>query len=124
MMGNRRRASAITVSMVALAVIGHLVVTYYMASSISAASQGHTDDQMAKVMAGRYVFMGFLLVVFVVFRDFRALTVLFTGFVLLSLSDIAIYASAGGAVQPHLIAAILSMIGVLSCASANQASRN
>ena len=121
MMGSRRRASAMTVSFVALAVIGHLVVSYYLATSVSAAGQGHSDDQMAKVMAGRYIFMGFLLVAFVLFRDFRALTVLFTGFVILSLIDIAIYAAAGREVQPHLIAAVLSMIGVWSCASANQA---
>jgi hypothetical protein len=124
MMGNRRRASAVMVCLVAMGVIAHLVVTYLLASSVTAAGQGHTDEQMARVMAGRYAFMAFLLAVFVVYRDFRALTVLFSGFVFLSLIDIAIYAAAGAEVQPHLIAAILSLIGVLACASANQANRN
>ena len=121
MMGNRRRAAATTVSFVALAVMGHLVVTYVLANSVSGAAQGHSDDQMSNVMAGRYAFMGFLLAAFIFFRDFRALTIVFTGFVLLSLFDIAVYAAVGQEVQPHLIAAILSMIGVWTCASASQA---
>jgi len=70
----------------------------------------HRPEEMALVMAGRYIFMAFILIVVTLQGDLKLLAAVFFGLAGLAFIDAAIYGLRGKTVAPHIGAGLASLV--------------
>lgn len=78
----------------------------------------HHENQLPRVMSGRYIFLVLLAIAALVYRDFVVIAFLYTGFAFLGFADAFIYARVRKPVGKHLAAGVTAtIIAVLSIAA-------
>jgi hypothetical protein len=79
----------------------------------------HTEDQLPRVMVGRYVLLVALAVAALIYRDLRVIAFLYSGFAFLGFADAFIYSRVRKPAAKHVMAGISALIVVLVALAAH-----